>query len=268
MSIAYDPAPTPAGAEPSFPPLFTGERVPSDVDPLAKAVAAAGRPEGVEAGTLFWADRDDRLEAALVLAPEAPLKEALAMLFAAANGLGDALGALSPPEVAVTWEWPDLVKVNGAACGVFRVEADARAPEATPQWLVIALSLTMTPAHDAEPGADPTVTALSEEGCGDIGRTRLLESWSRHTLVWINRWLDDGFRPIHDAWAARVEGRGEAIGLTHAGAARRGVFLGLDETGSMLLKTEAGVEALGLEALLNHPRAAPEPARAPEEAAP
>lgn len=254
MSVAFDPAPRPDGAEPSFPPLMTGVRLAAGVDPLAKAVAAADGPDGVAGGTVFWADREDRLEAALALAPETALNAAMAMLFAAANGLGDALGALAPPEVAVTWEWPDLVKVNGAECGAFRVDAATRDPSATPNWLVVAVSVHVAASAAAEPGVDPTVTALAEEGCAEIGRTRLLESWSRHTLVWINRWLEDGFRPIHDAWVARVERRGEPVAFTFGGQTRRGVFLGLDEAGGMLLKTESGTESLPLTGLLGHPR--------------
>ena len=272
MSIAYDPAPTPDGAEPSFPPLLTGVRVPAGVDPFAKAVAAAASPDGVDAGAVFWSERDDALDAAIVLAPETPLDQSMAVVFAVANGMGDALGALSPPEVAVTWAWPDLIKVNGADAGVFRLDAATRDLATTPNWLVVGATVQMTPIAKGEPGDDPTVTALVEEGVVDLTRARLLESWARHSLVWINRWIEDGFRPIHDAWVARVEGRGESVAVRHAGALREGVFLGLDERGGMLLKTNAaaeaeaveakavvalGIEALGLDGLLDHPRSWP-----------
>lgn len=258
MSIAYDPAPSPDGAEPSFPPLFTGVRTPVGVDPLAKAAAAAGAPDGVAAGTLFWSDRDDALDAALALAPENALGDAMAMVFAVANGLGDAIGALTPPEVALTWEWPDIVKVNGARCGTVRAEAAGRDPEATSPWLVVGVTIQIAARSDAEPGRDPSVTALIEEGCADLTRQRLLESWSRHSLVWINRWLDDGFRPLHDAWVARVERRGETVDLAYAGARREGLFLGLDERGGMLMKTPDGVETLDLVHMLDHPRRWPD----------
>lgn len=254
MSIAYDPAPTPDGAEPSFPPLLTGVRLPHGVDPLTKAAAAASSAEGVDAGTVFWSARADALDAAIVLAPEAPLGDAMAMVLAAANGLGDALGALTPPEVSVTWEWPDRLKVNGADCGAFRIEAAARDAEATPAWLAIGVTVQIQSSSREEPGADPTKTALVEEGCADLTRTRLLESWSRHTLVWINRWLDDGFRPLHDAWVGRVERRGETIGSDYGDGAAEGVFLGLDERGGMILKTTTETVVRPLTEMLDKPR--------------
>ena len=47
-------------------------------------------------------------------------------------------------------------------------------------------------------------TSLAEEGGGQYLERVLWESCSRHFLVWINRWQDDGFRPLHDAWMHRL----------------------------------------------------------------
>ncbi|MBX2856816.1 MAG: hypothetical protein KTR21_17650 [Rhodobacteraceae bacterium] len=257
MSIAYDPAPHSDGAAPSFPPLLTGVGLPAGVDPLAKAATAAGSAEGVEAGTIFWSEREDAMDAAIALAPETPLAESMAMVLVALNGLGDSLGALTPPEVAVTWEWPDLIKVNGARVGVLRADAATRDTAAVPDWLAVGVTLQLAPISGAEPGEDPTITALWEEGCVDLTRTRLLESWSRHMLVWINRWMDDGFRPVHDSWVGRVERRGEAAVFDYGGEQRDGMFLGLDEQGGMLLKTGSATEALSLTQMLDHPRSWP-----------
>ena len=32
-----------------------------------------------------------------------------------------------------------------------------------------------------------------------------MESCSRHFLVWVNRWQDDGFKPLFDAWMHRLD---------------------------------------------------------------
>lgn len=274
MSVAFDPAPPLPGEEPVFPPLLSGERIPGDRDPLAKAIGAAAA--GVDAGTVFWADREDRLDAAIVFAPEAPLRQALAMVYAVEIGLGDALGALAPPEVAVTWIWPDRVRVNGADAGILRVEASTRDPEAVPDWLAVAVTLQiegLAEVHGAEPGTRPDLTSLREEGCAEISRTRLLESWSRHMLLWVHRWLSDGFRPLHDGWLPRADGVGESVRLGLGDGPREGVFLGLDEEGALLLRGGSGTEALSIAALLDAPRLWPpkdmfEPAAAPEGAAP
>ena len=79
------------------------------------------------------------------------------------------------------------------------------------------------------PGEIPDVTALYDEGCAEVSATQLVESWSRHTLTWLNRWQDEGNAPIHAEWMGLLRGVGEPIGET-------GVFLGTDERFGMLIR--------------------------------
>jgi BirA family biotin operon repressor/biotin-[acetyl-CoA-carboxylase] ligase len=213
--------------------------VPKGADPFAKGCAAA--IAGVEAGTVFWSAGTEMMDAALVLAPEEPLRDAMAMVLAVANGLGDSIGALGPPETAVTWDWPDTLRINRAYAGRFRADASTRDPNAVPDWLVIGASVQIEghpPGAGDEPGDRPDLTTLVEEGCLGLDRTKLIESWSRHTLTWINRWSEDGFRPLHDAWVGRVEHRGEDVRNILRAPENSGLFLGLDEQGGMILQPE------------------------------
>ena len=214
------------GAEPRFPPLLTGEEAPAGADPFDKAVASA--LIGCDPGLLVWARRADAMSAALVLAPEEPLGRAISIAFAPAIGFVDALGALGPPEVAIHHVWPRFFKVNGADCGALRVAASTRDPDAEPDWLVIGIDSPFLP--EGEGGEDPTRTCLFHEGCGEVTPMELLESWSRHTLVWINRWLEDGLAPLHAAWRERAWEMGEPL------PGDQGTFMGLDEKGGMLVK--------------------------------
>ena len=76
-------------------------------------------------------------------------------------------------------------------------------------------------------------------------------------LTWVNRWEDGDLRPITNGWLDRAEGRGETVAFDHDGVMRRGEFLGLDEAGGMILKTEDGSDALPLLPLLDTPRTWP-----------
>lgn len=225
---------------PSFPPLMRGAECPPGQAVLAKAVAEASL--GADPGLVVWRCRPEAMEAALVLAPEVALGRALSVAFAVGLGLGDALGALAPPEVAVHFDWPGGIRVNGARCGTLRASADTHDAEAVPDWLVIALDIAFRAGGD-DPGRDPDRTCLIEEGCAEIAPERLLESWSRHALVWINTWTDEGFEPVHAAWRARAWGLGEAL-------PEGGVFIGLDDSGGQLVRTAAGTELRPLTALL------------------
>jgi biotin-(acetyl-CoA carboxylase) ligase len=255
VSIAADRAPPAPGDAPTFPPLLRGHAVPRGIDPFHKAMAAAAA--GEDPGAVFYNDDPAILHVAVIFAPETTLDRALAMVFAAGAGLNDALGALAPPEVGVEHVWPDGVKVNGAWCGALRAASDATAPDAAPDWLVVGVSLSLRFPQGVDPGAAPDITALSEEGCGDIPPVRLIESWSRHMLTWIHRWEVDGPRPLFDAWLDRAEGRGRDVVFAHDGATHRGKFLGLSDTGDMLLLTPDGPVSLPLAAILSAPRAWP-----------
>lgn len=87
---------------PQFPPLIKGMAA-GPANPLTIATAEAQR--GTDAGLLVWSLTDDRMRAALVLAPETPLSHAASALVACGVGLQNALGVLVPPETAVHLEW-------------------------------------------------------------------------------------------------------------------------------------------------------------------
>lgn len=217
--------------EPTFPPLLTGEKAPAGIDPFEKARVAAMM--GCDPGLVVWDGRVDALSAALVLAPEKPLEDAISVLFAPAIGFVDALGALGPPEVAIHHVWPAGFRVNGALCGGLRVASSAKNPDEEPDWLVVAIDVPFLPTNDG--GEDPEHTCLFNEGCAEITPHQLLESWSRHTLHWIHRWVEDGLEPLHAAWRERAWEMGEP--LPKDSPQGPGTFMGLDERGGMLVKS-------------------------------
>lgn len=214
---------------PSFPPLLSGQPVTGAISPFDKARAMAAL--GCDAGTIVHNVTPAELRAALVLAPEVPLAQAMAMLPACGVGFQNALGALGPPEVAVHLDWAGGIRVNGARCGRLRAAAGTRDPAALPGWLVIGLEVPVAMATD-RPGERPDETALLEEGCAEVDPVTLLEAWARHTLVWIARWEDEGPRPLHAEWRGLAWGMGEEI--TREG--RTGTWLGMDEAFGMLLR--------------------------------
>lgn len=229
--------------EPVFPPLLTGHPVRRGEDPLDRARAMAAL--GCDAGTVVYNIQADRLRVAIVFAPEVALGDAMAMVPLCGVGFQNALGALAPPEVAVHLGWDGQIWVNGARCGRLRVAASTADGVAVPDWLVVAWDLALLRTGDA-PGDTPDVTALYDEGCADVAPVGLVESWSRHTLTWLNRWQDEGNAPLHAEWMGLLRGVGEQA--TRDGMS--GVFLGTDERFGMLLRTSAGTQLLPLTTLL------------------
>lgn len=228
---------------PTFPPLMQGVAAQGGDDPFERAQAMAAL--GCDGGTVVHSVQADRLRAALVLAPEVALAEAMAMLPLCAVGFQNALGALAPPEVAVHLGWAGDIHVNGGRCGRLCVAASTRDPQAQPDWLVIGLDLALLPTSDM-PGAQPDETALYEEGCADVAATTLLESWARHVMTWIHRWEDEGNAPLHAEWLGLARGVGEEI--TRADCT--GTFLGVDERFGMLIRSGAETRLIPLTDLL------------------
>lgn len=231
--------------DPTFPPLLTGHAVKAPDRPFEVACREA-ETGTLGAGDLVWARNLDRVQAALVLEPDVPPDRAREMLFVAMVAAGDAIGALAPPEVALTWDWPASLRANGGLIGGLSLALpEEMGDDGAPVWLVIGLEIALRPdGRSAEPGHDPDRTTLQDEGCGDLDRTGLIEAWARHLLAWIDTWQQDGFAPVHEAWMFRAGGRGEHITVEHEGASHEGTFLGLDDHGGLLLKGSDGTVVL------------------------
>ena len=215
--------------DPTFPPLLRGEKVGATINPFQKAVAASVM--GTEPGVIYFAEREDMLHLALVLAPETPLSECVGVCHAAMLALADSLGALGPPELAIHFSWPFGLKVNGAHCGILTCQASTTDPAGIPNWLVIGVEIPFMRPAGLEPGENPESTWLYEEGCIELTVPQVIESWSRHALIWLRAFEDGGYAEIQSHWRAKCDSIGQEIE-----APASGIFVGTTETGGLLLR--------------------------------
>ncbi len=237
--------------EPTFPPLIKGIRTDVSAKPFEVACMAAGR-EQAEAGDFYWSPSETRLSLALVLEPDLPPGPALDILFVAMVAFGDSVGALAPPEVGITYQYPRFLLANGARVGSVSVRQSPEiGQDGAPEWMVVGLQAEISPPDGMpEPGLYIDRTSLWDEGCGELNRTDLLESFVRHLKTWIHRWESDGARPVREAWLARFSRSGETVTYDSGGKLRTGAFLGLDEAGNMLVKTVDETSVVDLAGLL------------------
>lgn len=219
---------------PAFPPLMKGLAT-GPADPFPIAIDQARR--GVDAGLIAWSVTEERLRAAIILAPETALEQAMAGAIACQVGMQNALGALAPPETAVHLDWTGALRLNGGHAGGFHVAASTRDPAALPDWMMVGVELTRHLPADMEPGDIPDRTALDQEGCGEIDVTDLLEAWARHSLLWLNTLGDPAGRAqLHREWQGVAWKYGETITLPLDGSRHAGRFLGVDENFGILFK--------------------------------
>lgn len=229
--------PPDALSPPAFPPLLTGHAVPLGGAPMLTAWegARAGR---LGAGDLCWSEATGEARAALVLEPEAPLEVALQMGPAMLVAICDALGAIGPPNLAMGVRWPGLVLANGGRVGRVDLAAAETAPGAVPDFLIVGFTLALELPTDLRvaPGVSAHVTALHEEGAGDIDRSALIGAVARHFLSALDAWQHDGFGPLHAALSPRLDR------MTEAGDR----LVGIDEAGGAIIGTGPGARGVTL----------------------
>lgn len=223
-------------AEPELPPLLKGRRSLPGTSALKSAVRGAQSHE-LGAGDLIWSDDANTATFAIVLEPDMVLAKAIQVLPLTMSAIGDCIGVLTPPQVGLTYHWPNQIRVNDAIAGSIALVSSTTDPEEVPDWLVISIAITIQFGPDAaEPGHDRERTSLVEEGCEGLTNVHFIESCSRHFLTWLNIWQDDGFRPVHQNWIERMAGQDEAILIPQCGT-EAVTAKGIDEDGGLLFAT-------------------------------
>ena len=234
MSLYYEPDPANENDPPLLPPILTPIPVVNGIDVFAKAIAVAGKSE---TGTVLYSENPEYIEVAIILSPEIPKIKCNQMLYIMMVASGDAIGALAPPEVAVTYAFPGFIFLNRGEAGLVKVEvAPSNDDKSIPDWMVVGLKLRLNnniEIDENEINAD--ITSLADEGGGYVSRTRAIESLSRHFLAWISQWEDEGFKPVTEVWNKRRE-ETKVITLKNS---QEVSWVGLDENGLAIVKSHA-----------------------------
>jgi BirA family biotin operon repressor/biotin-[acetyl-CoA-carboxylase] ligase len=235
---------------PRLPPAFrlVAQETVDSTNAAARRLAEAG----AEDGTVVWAraqtqgrgrrGRDwispaGNLYASLVLRPETGLQTASQLGFAAALALLEALGRLMPPLAEVTLKWPNDVLLNERKVAGVLLESVVDAGGCMEALILgVGLNVVSAPTHVSYP-----VTCLSDEGAGaEVTPEALLEAFAPHFQAWVNRWLDEGFGPLRQAWLARARGLGEPVTVRLPRETLCGTFQDLDAEGALVLRRESG----------------------------
>jgi biotin-(acetyl-CoA carboxylase) ligase len=237
-------------SESVLPPLLRASAVGADEDPFTAACRLAEAGEGP--GTVTWSRRADRLDCAIVLGTQARRPAAFVAAYVVMVAVGDALGAIMPPVVAVTYRWPDRIEVNGTVAGGLRMAADrSAAPGEVPRWVAAGLTVAVTADQRREARGRSHTTLHGEGGGGDV--PGLLESFGRHLLHWVKRFEQDGLDPVLAAWRARCSDRPEAMTVLFKGQSVSGRLVGIAPNGALDIASGGRTRRLGLDQALTAP---------------
>jgi biotin-(acetyl-CoA carboxylase) ligase len=220
---------SPLTGELTLPPPFTLVRLRELGDAFAHAQSIAAERG---AGTLVYVGRFDLAEFAVVLEPDEPLKQARRALYAGMTALADALTAHAQPETAIAIDWPDSISVNGGMVGGGRLAWPQGAKEnETPDWLVFGAMIRTVSMSGTDPGLNPLVTALQDEGFSDAMSDQVVESFARHFMVAIDAWQERGFGAVVRSYLERLP-------------MEKGLRRDIDDSGDLLIRRMGKAEVV------------------------
>jgi len=232
-----------------LPPLYRLVVAEDGQSPEVRARALA--ESGADPATVVCADRADRLDCSILLHPGMTLGRARLVVYVGMLGLGDALGAVVPPGIDVTYRWLNVIEANMASVAQIGLHAPGRSPAAAePPWMTLRAVVGLSGAIDADPAAPAFETTIADEGGGAVTVVELLESFTRHFLTWMSRWQEDGFDPVRAMWLRHAPSHGEKIRLLVGRRASAGVFRGIADDGGMILEGPRAARTVPLSAML------------------
>ena len=219
----------PFAAELDLPPPFTLVTLREVGDAFSHAIEIAPK-QG--AGTLVYVGRFDLAEFAVVLEPGEPLRIARRALYVGMTALMDALLTHSPPEKPIEIEWPDAIRVDGGLVGGGRLAwPDGAREDEPPDWMVFGAMIRTVSMNEGEPGLNPLVAALEEEGFTDFTAGALVESFARHLMVHIDAAQEHGFAAVAKEYLQRLP-------------REAGVRRDIDDSGDLLVRRAGKVEVV------------------------
>lgn len=177
--------------------------------PLREAGDAFGHAQKIAAkegaGTFVWVRRFDVVEFALVLEPEEPLANARRTFYVCMCALLDTLATHAPPEKHIQVIWPDVATVDGGLVAGAQLGWPEQAGEkAVPPWLVFGAMIRTAVMGMGEPGTRPDTVALEDEGFDELGSGRMIETFARHLMAWVDQYQQDGMRPVAEHYLRRI----------------------------------------------------------------
>lgn len=194
-------------------------------------VWARSQTAGRGRGGRSWASPPGNLYFSLVLRPGCAPARAAELAFVAALGVGNALGSVLPPLSEVRYKWPNDVLLNERKVAGILLETESAAGGEL-DWLVLGIGINLA-SHPED--TDYPATDLEYETGVKQDPPEVLAAFARHFLVWVNRWLDEGFAPVRLAWKAQAMGIGARVRVRLPKETLRGKFVDLEPDGRLVL---------------------------------
>jgi BirA family biotin operon repressor/biotin-[acetyl-CoA-carboxylase] ligase len=187
-----------------------------------------------------WSSPPGNLYASLILRPGAPPDRAAQLGFVAALAVADALRELAPELGEPVCKWPNDVLVGDRKIAGILLESEMDNAQDL-AFLIVGVGINLV---SAPPDAEYPATSIAGEGRTPPAPRTALGAFAGRFEAWAQRWRSEGFAPVREAWLARAAALGKQIGVRLDTATLQGIFVDIDQQGTLLLKTEGGLRQI------------------------
>jgi BirA family biotin operon repressor/biotin-[acetyl-CoA-carboxylase] ligase len=172
-----------------------------------------------------------------LLRPDCPLFEAAKLTFLIAVALAEAIELVTGNRVRPDCKWPNDLMVNGRKISGILLESASNNGSET-DYLVIGAGVNVAFYPD---DAERPATSLSALGA-PVSVGELISAYVGRVADWLPVWEAQGFAPVRDAWLRRAYGIGAPVIARLTERTLEGMFVGLDDDGSLVLREAGGME--------------------------
>ncbi len=200
-------------------------------------IAAATQTAGRGRMDRQWDSPAGNLYASLLLHDPSPFERASELTFVSALAVRDAVSAEAPalaPQLA--FKWPNDLLLAGQKCAGILIEGEVDPGSSMVVVIGIGINCTQHPALASYPATD-----LVAHGAA-VPPQQLFRRLSAAMLRRMGQWNRGlGFAALRADWLQAASGIGEEIRVRNGGAEKAGRFVGLDQSGRLVLERPSGV---------------------------
>lgn len=185
-----------------------------------------------------WTSSEGNLFVSVLLQPEKPLNDLSQLSFVAAVAVLEALEGLVPEGNRLQCKWPNDILLNDRKIGGILLESFQSGDNGTAKaWVVVGVGVNV---DSYPPRTEFPATCLKDAGVELVSAKIILSRFIHHFIECYNTWNTKGFAAIRKKWIAAAWGMDKRLCARLPDGNIEGVCLGLDPSGSLLLKLDNG----------------------------
>lgn len=202
---------------------------------MARAQTAARGRRG-----RVWESPAGNFAATLLMRPSESPAQAGLRSFVAALALRDALAGLTGRGELLALKWPNDVLLSGRKLAGILLESAGQGAGLSHLAIGFGVNLAAAPPPGALEAGALAPASLAEATGVRVAPDALLAALAAAYDGWERRFQAQGFAPVRREWLAHAARLGEAITARTPRETLAGVFETVDETGALVLSTQAG----------------------------